>query len=206
MGSISPAHNSHLVFHAQQEAYAEQVYKLIVLQENFARKDQATANSVSMGDKTKNRWRQTYIQMTIAQSVLQLNFAWAVYKLEIVRLVIIARKVLILLLQTLRMHLHALKIITANKERIIPTNVQAKNIPKEKDIYRKVIVLTVLMVITVKMIPAFNVLKVLTVQMVSLHRVFAHRQHTTTRHSNTVHLTANLAQLDISAAHLVLGI
>lgn len=30
MGSISPAHNSHLVFHAQQEVYAKQVYKPIV--------------------------------------------------------------------------------------------------------------------------------------------------------------------------------
>ena len=30
MGSISLAHNSHLVFHAQQEVYAKQVYKLIV--------------------------------------------------------------------------------------------------------------------------------------------------------------------------------
>ena len=78
--------------------------------------------------------------MTNAQSVLQLNFAWAVYKLEIVRLVIYAREVLILLLQTLRMHPHAHKIITANKERIIPTNVPVKNTPKEKDIYRKVIV------------------------------------------------------------------
>ena len=55
MGSISPVHNSHLVFHARQEAYARQAYKMIVLQENFARKDQATANSVSMGDKTKNQ-------------------------------------------------------------------------------------------------------------------------------------------------------
>ena len=140
MGSTSPAHNSHHVFHARQEAYARQAYKLIVLQENFARKDQATANSVSMGDKTKNQWRQTYKQMTNVQSVLQLNFAWAVYKLEIVRLVIIAREVLILLPQTLQMHLHALKIIIANKERIIPTNVLVKNILKEKDIYRKVIV------------------------------------------------------------------
>ena len=55
MGSISLVHNNHLVFHAQQVVYARQVYKLIVLQENFAPKDQATANSVSMDDKTKNQ-------------------------------------------------------------------------------------------------------------------------------------------------------
>lgn len=78
--------------------------------------------------------------MRNAQNVLLLNFVWAVYKLEIVRLVIFARKVLNLLLQTLQMHLHVLKIIIANKERIIPTNVQAKNTPKEKVIYRKAIV------------------------------------------------------------------
>lgn len=78
--------------------------------------------------------------MKNAQNVLQLNFVWGVYKLGIVRLDIFARKVLILLLQTLQTHLHALKIIIANKERIIPTNVLAKNTPKEKVIYRKVIV------------------------------------------------------------------
>ena len=140
MDSISRVHNSHLVFHAQQEVYVRQVYKLIVLPENFAHKDLVTASSVSMGGKTKNQWQQTYKQMTNAQNVLPLNFVWAVYKLAIVRLVISARKVLTLPLQILQMHLHALKIIIANKERIIPTNVRAKNTHKEKDIYRKVIV------------------------------------------------------------------
>lgn len=62
------------------------------------------------------------------------------------------------------------------------------------------------MAIIVKTIPVFNVLKVHTVQMVLPHQVFVHRQHIMTRHSNTVHLTANLVQQDISAAHLVSGI
>ena len=62
------------------------------------------------------------------------------------------------------------------------------------------------MAITVKTIPVFNVQKVRTVQMVLHRQVYVRRQHITTRHSNTAHLTANLAQQDISAAHLVLGI